>query len=235
MVCPRFSRFSTLGIVVPTLDAAATIGATLASLAEGRGLIAEVVVADGGSRDGTRAIAAAAGARVVTAPAGRGSQLAAGAAAVAGEWLLFLHADTRLAPGWAAEAARFIAAAQSRERAAVFRFALDDGRVAARRLEALVAWRGRALGLPYGDQGLLIARPLYDALGGFPALPLMEDVALVRRLGRRRLVFLETAAITSAARYRCEGYLARSLRNLACLGLYFARVPPRLIVRLYRR
>jgi hypothetical protein len=97
----------------------------------------------------------------------------------------------------------------------------------------MVAWRCRALALPYGDQGLLIARSLYDAVGGFAAIPLMEDVDLVRRLGRRRLAPIAATAVASAHRYRSAGYLRRPLRNLFCLSLYFAGVPPRRIARLY--
>src|SRR5690349_2844283 len=101
---------ATLSVIVPTLDAAATLPRTLAAIEEGRrrGLVAEIVVADGGSADGTRGIARAAGARVVDAPRGRGPQLAAGAAAARGGWLLFLHADTVPEAGWAASCARFI-------------------------------------------------------------------------------------------------------------------------------
>ena len=87
--------------------------------------------------------------------------------------------------------------------------------------------------LPYGDQGLLIARALYEALGGFAALPLMEDVDLARRLGRRRLAPLGVPAYASARRYREGGYIRRPLRNLLCLSLYFVGVPTRHIVRLY--
>jgi len=192
----------------------------------------EIIVADGGSADGTADVAAALGARVVAAPRGRGSQLAAGARAATGDWLLFLHADTRLAPGWRDAAARFAAAAGAAQ-AAAFGFALDDDGPAARRLERMVAWRCRALALPYGDQALLIHRTLYDRVGGFRPLPLMEDVDIVRRLGRRRLAMLDCAAVTSAARYRRGGYLARPARNLSCLALYFLGVPPRLIARLY--
>ena len=111
--------------------------------------------------------------------------------------------------------------------------ALDDPKAAARRLEVMVAWRCRVLGLPYGDQGLLISRAFHDRLGGFSDQPLMEDVALVRRIGRARLRFFETAALTSAARYRRAGYAWRSARNLGCLALYFLGVPPRWIVPLY--
>ena len=118
-------------------------------------------------------------------------------------------------------------------RTAHFAFALDDASPEARRLERLVAWRCRALALPYGDQGLLLSRALYEAVGGFRPLPLMEDVDLVRRLGRRRLVALPVPAVTSAGRWRREGWRRRSARNLACLSLWFMGVPPRLIARLY--
>ncbi|MBM3536808.1 MAG: glycosyltransferase [Alphaproteobacteria bacterium] len=218
-----------LSIVIPTLNAGSSLPATLASLEE-RPTDSEIVVSDGFSTDATRAVAQAAGLRVVESPRGRGMQLAAGAAAARGDWLLFLHADTRLAPGWAAVVRCFCAVGS--QRAAYFRFTLDDDAAAARRLEALVAWRCRRLGLPYGDQGLLIATNLYRETGGFHALPLMEDVHLVRRLGRHRLVGLDHPAITSAARYQ-DGYLRRSLRNLSCLALYFAGLPPARIVRLY--
>jgi rSAM/selenodomain-associated transferase 2 len=224
-----------LSIVIPTLDAAAALPATLGALAEGRehGLVREILIADGGSADTTAALAQKAGARVVAAPRGRGAQLAGGGAAAAGAWLLFLHADTRLAPGWAASVAAFIGAAGNAGRAGYLRFRLDDAGAAARRVEAVVAWRCRLLALPYGDQGLLIAAPLYRAVGGFRPLPLMEDVDLVRRLGRRRLAALSIDAVTSAARYRRGGYLRRPLRNLGCLTLYFLGLPPRVLVRLY--
>ena len=97
----------------------------------------------------------------------------------------------------------------------------------------MVAWRANALALPYGDQGLLIGRNFYLALGGFRALPLMEDVDLVRRIGHRRLVILPISARTSAARWRSQGWTARSLRNVTCLSLYLLGVPPRLLHRLY--
>ncbi|MDA0221230.1 MAG: glycosyl transferase family 2, partial [Proteobacteria bacterium] len=94
-------------------------------------------------------------------------------------------------------------------------------------------WRARRFGLPYGDQGLLIARDFYETLGGFRPLPIMEDVDLVRRIGKARLTTLQGHVTTSAARYRRSGYTVRMLRNLACLTLYFAGLPPRLIARLY--
>jgi rSAM/selenodomain-associated transferase 2 len=219
-------------VVLPTLDAAAELPAILNRLA-GTPVVAEIVVADGGSADGTIDIARAAGARVIAAPRGRGMQLAAGALAAEGDWLLFLHADCRLATDWDAAVATFIAAPQATERAGYFTLALDDAHPAARRLERLVAWRCRTLALPYGDQGLLISRVLYDAVGGFAAIPLMEDVDLVRRLGRRRLLPLGVPIHASSRRYRRDGYIRRPLRNLLCLSLYFAGVAPHRIARLY--
>lgn len=216
-----------LSVVIPTLDAAARLEATLAGLVGAD----EIVVADGGSTDATPTIAARGGVRLIAAPRGRGPQLAAGAAAATGDWLLFLHADTVLAPGWREVAEEF--AARRPEAAAYFRLRLDDLAPAARRIERAAAWRARRLGLPYGDQGLLISASLYRAIGGFRALPLMEDVDIARRLGRARLVALPHAAITSAARYRRDGWVLRPLRNVFCLGLWLAGVPPRLIARLY--
>ena len=222
-----------LGVVVPALGPAPGLGRCLDALGEGASLVGEIIIADGGSTDATREVAAQYGARVIDTARGRGAQLAAGAALVTAPWLLFLHADTWLAPGWAEAARGFIADPGNATRAAAFRFALDDAAPAARRLEAVVAWRSRALALPYGDQGLLIARAFYDALGGFRPLPLMEDVELVRRIGGARLTLLDAAALTSAERYRRAGYLRRSTRNLMCLGLYFAGLPTRAIARLY--
>jgi len=221
-----------ISVVIPTLDAAGDLPRTLAAFA-GSASIREIIVSDGGSRDETASIAHAAGARVMTGPRGRGVQLIAGAAAATGEWLLFLHADCRLTPDWEKAVAEFIARPGASDRAGYFGFALDDSDPAARRLERIVAWRCRVFGLPYGDQGLLIARGLYDAVGGFAAIPLMEDVDFVRRLGRHRIASIGAQAISSARRYRRDGYLRRPLRNLLCLSLYFAGVPPQRIAGLY--
>jgi rSAM/selenodomain-associated transferase 2 len=222
-----------LSVIIPTLDAAGELPATLAALA-GAKIIGEIIIADGGSSDASIAVARAAGAQIVTAARGRGTQLAAGAAAASGDWLLFIHADCRLAAGWEAVVAGFATASGAAGRAGYFAFALDDATPAARRLERIVAWRCRAFGLPYGDQGLLIARVLYDRVGGFAALPLMEDVELARRLGRRRLAPLGMPAYASALRYRQGGFIRRPLRNLLCLSLYLIGVPAQRIARLYR-
>ena len=220
--------------VIPTLNAASALDRSIAALRGGDGGLAlAITVCDGGSDDDTLAIARRAGAAVVTAPAGRGGQLAAGAGAGGAPWLLFLHADTTLDAGWADAVRRFTADAANAGRAGYFRLRFDSRDPRARRLERLAAWRCRTFGLPYGDQGLLIARAFHRRLGGFPPVALMEDVAFARRIGRRHLVALEADAVTSARRYEKDGWLLRPMRNLSCLALFSAGVPPSVIRRLY--
>lgn len=218
--------------MIPVLDAAAEAPATLAAI-KAAASIAEIVVVDGGSRDDGMAVARAAGATAIDAPRGRGSQLAAGAAAARSGWLLFLHADCRPLPGWEDAVRDFIATPGAQRRAGYFALALDDAAPAARRLERIVAWRSRALALPYGDQGLLIHRSLYEAVGGYAAIPLMEDVDFARRLGRARLRPVGATMLVSARRYQRDGYWRRPLRNLVCLTLYFAGVSPARIAKIY--
>ncbi len=224
-----------LSIIIPTLNSNLSLGRTLDAIAAAKSEIAcEVIVADGGSIDETRFTATKGEAIFLEIQRGRGRQLADGAAAAAGDWLLFLHADTRLGAGWAPAVEAFIADPENRFRAGYFRFALDDEATAARLLEYAVAGRSRLFGLPYGDQGLLIGRGFYERLGGFKRIPLMEDVDMVRRIGRRHLAALDVVALTSAERYRRDGYLRRPLRNLFCLGLYSVGVSPKRIDTLYR-
>lgn len=220
-------------IVIPTLNAGASLGSTLAALPGHPDLAFLTTICDGGSRDDTVERARRAGAAVVTAAPGRGSQLAAGASAGRAPWILFLHADTRLQGAAGDVIARFVRSADGK--AGYFRLRFDASEAAARRVERLAAWRCRTFGLPYGDQGLLISRPHYESIGGFRPLPLMEDVDLVRRIGRNDLVPLTADALTSAARYRRDGWVLRPLRNLTCLTLYFAGIPTPTLQRLYGR
>jgi rSAM/selenodomain-associated transferase 2 len=227
-----------ISVIIPTLNAERTLVHSLAALVPAvvGGLVQEAIVVDGGSTDDTRAIAEAAGTHLIEASVGRGSQLEGGASHARGDWLLFLHADTVLELGWAEEAQSFmeqVGEGRRAEAAAFFRFALDDDGLMPRFVEWLVGLRCHLLALPYGDQGLLISRNLYNRLGGFRPLPLMEDVDLVRQLKRHEIVMLKSRAVTSGERYRREGYLARSLRNLGCMLLYYLRVPPRVLARLY--
>ncbi len=216
-----------LSVVLPVLDAGPELGATLALFDAD----CEILVVDGGSKAPPQP---SPGLRVLAAPRGRGVQLGAGANAAGGDWLLFLHADTTLSADWRAAVAAFAADPANAEKAGYFKlaFATDDPR--GRRVAALANWRARVFGLPYGDQGLLIARKFYTKLGGYRPIPLMEDVDLVRRIGKKRLAELAATATTSAQRYERDGWLWRPLRNLFCLALYFAGVSPHAIARLYR-
>jgi rSAM/selenodomain-associated transferase 2 len=218
---------SPLSVIIPTLNAAQTLPACLASLLPGAALIREIIIVDGGSTDATTSLAA--NARLIQTPPSRGAQLAAGAGAASGDFLLLLHADTRLSPDWPKAAAT---AMQAPDYAHYFRFRLDSPARAARILEAIVALRCRLLRLPYGDQALLISRAHLDAVGGIPDIPLMEDVALARRL-RQTLRPLAATALTSAARYQRDGFVRRPLRNVVCLTLYYCGVPPARIKKLY--
>lgn len=225
-------------VVIPTLNAETGLSATLTALVPAvvEGLVREVVVVDGGSSDRTLLIADQAGVEVVKSSAGRGQQLAAGALRARFPWLLFLHADTVLEPGWEREAAAFVERVDSGARdpaAAAFSFALDDMGFAPRCVEFFVGLRCALLRLPYGDQGLLISRQLYGEIGGYKPMPLMEDVDMVRRLKRRQIILLRPRAVTSAQRYRRDGYVRRVLRNQLCLLLYLLRVPVERIARLY--
>lgn len=221
----------TLSVVIPVLNAARTLPACLAAFSRWPNV--EMIVSDGGSTDESTEVALRNNGRVVAGSPGRGAQLARGASVAGGDWLLFLHADTVLDRNGQDAAGRFMADPSNLQRAGYFRLALDDADPRARRIERLAAWRARALGLPYGDQGLLISRALYDSLGGYRPLPLMEDVDLARRIGRARFRLLDATATTSAARYRRDGWTKRPLRNLFCLSLYFAGVPPNSLLRFY--
>jgi rSAM/selenodomain-associated transferase 2 len=227
-----------ISVVIPTLNAEARLAATLSALvpAAVEGLVREVIVVDGGSTDHTAAIVEESGAHMIRKSGGRGYQLARGAMQAKQPWLLFLHADTVLEAGWEREASQFMDRVDSEARpaaAAAFRFALDDTGARPRLLEQMVALRCALLRLPYGDQGLLISRALYDEVGEHRPLPLMEDVDLVRRLGRRRVTLFAARAVTSAERFRREGYLRRSARNLLCLTLYAGGVSTKTLGRLY--
>ncbi|MEE2692989.1 MAG: TIGR04283 family arsenosugar biosynthesis glycosyltransferase [Pseudomonadota bacterium] len=227
-----------ISVVIPTLNPGGRLKRTLAALVPGAfdGLIKEVVISDGGSTDETQAIAEGAGAHFVEGARGRGAQLGAGAEAARGEWLLFLHADTVLEESWMEEAR---AAMSEPGRAGVFTLAFDAQGFAPRLVAAGAMLRTRLFAAPYGDQGLLISRRLYDEIGGYAPLPLFEDVDLIRRLvrskGRRALRVMKSKAITAADRYERDGYLGRVLKNAWCLMLYRFGVAPARIAEIYAR
>ena len=221
-----------LGVVIPTLNEARTLPALLEDL---RGIDPRprVVVADGGSSDGTRQVAAEAGAEVLRAPRGRATQMNVGAAALSTPWILFLHADSRVPPSTVTALQEWLQAPPSHE-AAHFAFQLDAQgpwwtfiTVGQRIREALT-------GMAYGDQGLLISRRRWEEVGGFPHLPLMEDVEMVLRLRRSGGVTrIAAPVVTSGRRYRRSGVIRGWLRNTALISLYRLGVPSHRLAPFY--
>lgn len=221
-------------VIIPTLNAADRIGPCLGALGQGlfEGLIREVILTDGGSADAIEVVADETGATLVKSPKGRGTQLAAGARAAKGsEWLLFLHADTVLATEWPVAVLEHLKTTP--EHAACFRLRLNSPALIARWVEGWANARTRLLGLPYGDQALLIRRSLYEQIGGYAEIPLMEDVEIAGKLGRRRIRMLACDAVTSAERYERDGWLTRGFGNLSTLLRYLLGQSPETLVRRY--
>jgi len=217
---------SRLSVIIPSLDEEELVKRAVRSVRDE----AEVIVVDGGSEDDTRRAAAAEGAIVFATEPGRGRQLDAGARQATGDWLVFLHADTWLEEGWAG-AVRGLGPDVV---GGAFRFAIDSPRRGYRLVEVGVALRCRLGRLPYGDQGLFVRREIYGMIGGFPPLPLMEDVAFVRRLiGAGGLAFLPVRAFTSPRRWERRGIVATTVRNWWLLGLYAFGRPPDRLARVY--
>lgn len=221
-----------ISVIIPTLDAESGLPHCLSALGEGlnAGLIREVIFSDGGSLDSTLGIAEAAGAEVVSGPPSRGGQLRRGAEAAAGDWLLFLHADTALQEGWTEVVLRALPTPGAYH----FRLRFDAKGLAPRLVSGWANVRSRYLGLPYGDQGLLIDRASYEKAGGFPDIPLMEDVALARLL-RRQMLELPAYAVTNAGKYQCQGWLRRGARNLSILIRYLFGADPAQLAKQYRK
>ena len=217
-----------LSVIIPTLDERETI-ATLIERVAAAG-VEDIVVVDGGSSDGTPEIARAAGARVLSSPRGRGIQQNAGARAALGDTLLFLHADTVPPAEFPSHIERTLAAPGIA--AGAFRFKLDDDTPGMRLVEWMVYWRCRYGSLPYGDQGIFLRKDVFEAAGGFPDEPLLEDYELVRRLRRHgRIALAEGAAVTSARRWRKLGLWRATWSNNLCLVAYWLNVPPATIAR----
>lgn len=209
-----------ISVVIPALDEADHIEAAIRAAADTRDApepgpdpAVEIIVVDGGSRDGTDRIAAAAGARVLRSATGRARQLELGFRDSRGDVLLFLHADTRLPRGWSGA----IRSALRDERVVggAFRFRFDDRSVALRWIEWGATLRSVLFGWPYGDQALFVRRGTLEAMGGVPQVPWMEDLDLVREMKRHgRLALLPLPAVTSARRYRASGPVCTWLRHV---------------------
>ena len=219
-----------VSIIVPALDEAAALAETLAPLQAARAAGAEVLVVDGGSRDATVAVASPLADRVIVAARGRASQMNTGAREAAGKSLLFLHADTILPPG------AIDAVLEALARRAWGRF--DVAIAGEDPLLAVVALgmnlRSRWSGIATGDQAIFVRREDFEAVGGFPAIPLMEDVALSRALKRRsRPACLRQRALTSGRRWQRHGVLRTVLLMWRLRLAYFLGADPHRLARRY--
>jgi rSAM/selenodomain-associated transferase 2 len=220
-----------LTIVVPALDEAAIIAGALQALAPLRARGAEVIVVDGGSGDGTPGLAAPLADRVIAAPRGRGAPLNAGAVLGSGDVFLFLHADTTLPDN-----ADGLISAAIEERA----WGRFDLRIAGRHpllavIARMINWRSRLTGIATGDQAIFVSRAAFDAVGGFPDLPLMEDIAISRRLKQLcRPHCIGTPAVTSGRRWEYHGVLRTVLLMWRLRVAYYLGVAPAYLATRYR-
>ena len=201
---------ATISVIIPTLNEARLLPATLARLAKERQC--QVIVSDGGSRDGTCDIAKSHGCRVVSGPPGRGRQMNGGAALADGGILLFLHADTELPRDFATmvEAALLVKGVSG----GAFSLKIAGDQPSLKVIAALATLRSRLLQLPYGDQALFTTSRIFRSIGGFPETPIMEDVVFVRRLrtlGRIRI--LPETVTTSSRRWDRLGVVRTTLIN----------------------
>ena len=219
-----------LSVVIPTLNTQHVLPSTLESLMEGvfAGVIGDLVIVDGGSTDATINIAKEVGATFLATKPSRGGQIFAGVSACKCDWVLILHADSRLSQGWA----ELIPAAPDPEQAYYFKIQFDAVGFAAWWLAKWANLRSKIFALPYGDQGILIHKNLLASLGDYPTAPLMEDVILARKLGRR-LTALPITITTSAEKYIAQGWLRRGVRNLTLLFQFMLGTTPEALYKKY--
>jgi len=211
-----------LSVIIPALNEEEAVAQAVDSALAVQ--TAEVIVVDGGSRDRTSAVAASRGASVIVSRKGRAAQMNAGAGRASGEVLVFLHADTVLPVGYDQAVARTLN--RPGTAAGAFRLAIGGGARSLRVIESLVHWRSTALGMPYGDQALFLNAEVFRRVGGFPELPIMEDLELTRRLkplGRIRIA--PEPVVTSARRWHEGGVWRTTLMNQLCLAGYLAGLP----------
>jgi rSAM/selenodomain-associated transferase 2 len=229
---PAASAAPAISVVIPTLDEQASVARALGST---QLLGVERVVVDGGSSDGTLDTARLLRAeKILRSHPGRAQQMNLGFREASGAVIVFLHADTRLEPGWL-EALRE-ALRDAGVAGGAFRLRFESRRWRYRLLERGVALRCALLGLPYGDQGLFVRRAVLEAVGGVPQTPIFEDLDLVRVIRRRgRLVCLPLAAWTSARRYERNGTARQVGRNLLALAAYLLGIERERVARWYRR
>lgn len=226
----RDSQAETISVIIPTWNERLELGNTIHSI--GMDAAVEIIVADGGSTDGTLDLAGRVAHRVVQTTPGRAAQLNAGARLAGGEILVFLHADTALPPG--ALTAIRSCLLEPRNAGGAFRVSVDSGRSSLRLISWGINMRSRWLGLPYGDQALFVRRSLFEELRGFRPLEIMEDVDFVRRLRRKgRMALLDLEVRTSERRWRANGVCRTTLVNWVAIAMYALAFEPKRIRSFY--
>ncbi len=222
-----------VSVIIPALNEAARIAAAVDSAWQDG--VREVLVADGGSQDGTADAARARGAELIFSPPGRATQQNAAARVATGDVLLFLHADNRLGPACVAQVLDALGRDPQRLGGA-FRQRIEHRHFKYRVLEWGNAWRVRWRGLPYGDQGLFFRRAAFEELGGFPEVRLLEDLLLMRQVRRRSWpLLLPGPLLVDARRWQRRGVLAQTLRNWSILTAYACGASPDNLATWYRR
>jgi rSAM/selenodomain-associated transferase 2 len=204
-------------LVIPTYNAEKTINTTLSIL---KNKIKNIIIIDGKSKDQTREICRKYNTQLFISKRNRGVQLNLGAAKVVTNWIFFLHADSILDNTAIEEIYAFISNDKNKYKAASFKLKFNQKNIYSSFLSKIVIFRSKYLKLPYGDQGLIISKVFYNKIGGFKALPIMEDVEIIRNIGFKNIKILNSYIITDSIRYKSEGWLIRPLRNLYCLTLY---------------
>ncbi|MBD2343265.1 TIGR04283 family arsenosugar biosynthesis glycosyltransferase [Anabaena subtropica] len=221
-----------ISIVIPALNEAENIQQAIATTQPSADI--EVIVVDGGSQDDTVAIAQSLGVKVISSFPGRAVQMNAGATLAMGEILLFLHADTRLPVGFD----EIIRAAlqQPGVIAGAFALRINADLAGLRLVEKGVYWRSRLLQMPYGDQAIFMTKAVFQQVGGFPELPIMEDFELMRRLKRvGKIAILPVAVVTSARRWLQKGVFKTTLINQVVIVAYLLGVAPAQLRSWYRQ
>lgn len=224
-------KTSSISIIIPTRNEADSIGRLLPELLAVPGV--ELLVVDGGSTDNTVDIAKSLGAQVLSSSPGKAKQMNAGAEAAHGSILLFLHCDTKLAPGFVEQVGD--ALNQPEISAGAFQLSIDSKGFGLRVIEWLVNFRSKILQMPYGDQGIFVTTDMFFSVGEFPHQPIMEDFELMRRLrGRGKIKILPLHATTSARRWKKLGIMRTTVINQAIILGYLLGVNPEKLAEWYR-